>query len=278
MRSRSWSELLGLTLGAAVDGVWVGAAAAAMTGKSGPAVMAFAAVIVLAGAVLARRVGAGEGPDLAARALAVALVFAAGGILLLADRVWADPRPLVSVVTGVAYAAVLVYIGISVGRTLLTPDAAVRRAVRGFALVCVVLVLASLAGSRPAWAAGAVVAVLLAGGVLVALSRYEALTSMIPRTERQPAWPWLLAVIGVMLLVVAAGALLSQLLQIDVIVWLLAVVGGVVRFLLQALGYGIAWVGGGLVRGLAWLLGLFHVHTLSAPKPPRAWPGPSPPV
>src|ERR1019366_8453887 len=70
MRSRSWSELLPVALAAAVEGIWVGALAAAISGASGPALMAFVAVVVFVAALLARRVAggaaAGEGSDRAA--------------------------------------------------------------------------------------------------------------------------------------------------------------------------------------------------------------------
>ena len=64
MRSRSWSELLPVALAAAVEGIWVGALAAAISGASGPALMAFVAVVVFVAALLARRVAGGAAAGL----------------------------------------------------------------------------------------------------------------------------------------------------------------------------------------------------------------------
>ena len=208
MRSRSWSELLPVALAAAVEGLWAGALAAALSGASGPALMAFAAVVVLAGALLARRVaggalagpGGGEGSGeksgaLAARALAAALTLLVAGALLVAGRVWAGHVSLVLIAADVAFAALVVVLGLMLGGEPLVPEAAVSRAVRGFAFVCVIVAAAGLiGGTKPGWAAGAIVAALLAGALLVAATRYEALTALVPSSGRSRSgrgcWPW----------------------------------------------------------------------------------------
>lgn len=272
MRSPSWSELPALALGAAVEGVWSGALAALVAGGSGAAYMAGAAAAVFAAAVFARRTGSGAGPGLLARWLAVALTLVVAGALFAAQLGWTSPHPLLSLIADVVFAALLVLLGIWLGRRPQGPHDAVNRAVRGFGLLCGLLVIAGMAGALPGWAAGAVVAALLAGGLLIAAVRYQALAAVVPPEDRAPAWRWLLAVVGVILLVVAVGALLSLVLRADVVLWALAVAGGALRFLLQFLAYGIGWAGAGLLRALAWLLALFHVHGLPTPKPPKAPP------
>jgi hypothetical protein len=170
----------------------------------------------------------------------------------------------------VAYAALLVVLGLALGGEPLVPEAAVSRAVRGFALLCVIVAGARLiGGSAPAWAGGAIVVALLAGSLLVAATRYEALTALVPSTGRATVWPWLLAVVGVVALVVVAGVLVGQVLRIDVLLWLLAAVGGVLRYVLEALAFVVALVGAGLIRAIGGALSLFHVHFVRAPKPPH---------
>ena len=72
-----------------------------------------------------------------------------------------------------------------------------------------------------------------------------------------------------MALVVVAGVLVSQVLRIDVLLWLLAAVGGVLRYVLEALAFAVALVGAGLIRAIGGVLSLFHVHFVRAPKPPH---------
>ena len=174
MRSRSWLDHAGLGLGAAAEGIWCGALAAALTGASWPALTVFAGVTVLAAAQVARRFATGEGRERAARLLAVTLIVVATGALLAAGRAWAHPSVLWQAVRDFVSVGGLVLLGIHLGRASLSPEAAVRRAVRGFALLCVVLVGAALAGAAPGWAPAAVVAALVVGGLLIAVVRYQA--------------------------------------------------------------------------------------------------------
>jgi len=267
MRSRSWSELLPLVLGAVVQGVWSGAIGALVSSRSGPAFIAFASLVVLAAAVLARKSGSGKGPGRAARAAAAALALATGGGLYVLTQAW-ERQPLVWAVVIAGYCSALVLLGISLGNSITGAETATRRAVRGFAILCAVLVVAAIAGAEPPWATGAVVAALVAGGLLVTAARYDSLTAVVPAADRAPAWRWLLAVAGVLLLVVAVGALVGLVVRVDVVLWALAAVGGVLRFLAQLLAYGLGWAGAGLIRLVSWVLGLFHVHRLPLPQPP----------
>ena len=70
------------------------------------------------------------------------------------------------------------------------------------------------------------VAALVAGGLLVAVARYRDLIDLVDPAERMPAWPWLLAVAGAVLVVVALGALLSLAFRVDAVLSILHVVGG----------------------------------------------------
>lgn len=260
MRSRSRLELAGLTLGAAAEGVWAGALAAALTAASGTALIAFACGVVLIAALLARRLASGDVRERAARILALALILVAAGLLLAAGRAWTHPSPWWQIVCDVVYAAGLVLLGAHLGRASQPPEAAVGRAVRAFALLCAVLVCAALGGSAPPWAPAAIVASLAVGGLLVAVVRHRDLTDLVVPSERLPAWPWLLAVLGAVLGVVAVGALLSQVLRVGVVLGGLDYLGGLLRYALDGLAYVVGYAGSGLLRGIAWLLDLVHVH------------------
>jgi len=276
MRSRSWPERATLALGAATDGLWCGALAAALTGAPWAALVAFAGATIGAGALVAGRLdrgagsggGDGAGRERAARLLALALILFATGVLLAAGRAWAHPSLFWQTARDLVYACGLVLVGIYLGRAGAEPDVAVRRAVRAFALLCVVLAAAAWAGSAPAWAPWAVVAALVVGGLLVAVARYQALTDLVGPAERMPAWPWLLAVAGAVLVVVAVGALLSQVLRVDAVLWALHLLGGALRFALEGVAYVLGYAGAALLRGIAWVLGAFHLHAPRASDVP----------
>ncbi len=276
MRSRSWLEHAGPLLGAAAEAIWAGGLAAALTGASWAVLTVFAGLTVLAAAFLARRLSRGEGRERAARLLAVTLILVATGALLVAGRAWAHPSLPWQVVRDCGYVGGLVFLGIRLGRAPQSPEAAVGRAVRGFALLCAVLVGAALAGTAPGWAPAAIVAALVVGGLLVAIVRYQALTDLVEPAERLPAWPWLLAVVGAVLGVIAIGALLSQILRVDVVLWALGALAGAARYGLEGLAYLVAYAGAGLVRGITWLLGALHVHALPSADVPT--PAPRPPA
>ncbi len=165
------------------------------------------------------------------------------------------------------------FLGVRLGGEDLAPEEAVRRAVRGFALLCAVLVCAAVAGVTPGWAAAAVVTALVAGGLLVAVVRYRALTDLVAAADRLPSWPWLLAVTGVILSAVAVAALLGQLLDIHLLRWVLDVLGAVLSAVFGIIAYAIGWAGAGLLRALQWTLGLLHVRAphleLKPPPAPR---------
>ena len=260
MRSRSALEGIGLALGAALEGIWCGAVAAALTGSSWALLSVFAVATAAAAAVIAEWTGASAGRDRAGRVAAAVLVAAAIVVLLAAGRAWAHDYILWQVVRDVLFVGLLAVLGIRLGGEEPSPEGAVRRAVRTFVLLCAVLVFAAAAGSTPGWATAAVVAALLAGVLLVAVMRYLALTDLVAEADRLPSWPWLLAVTGAALCVVAVAALVSQLLDIDVLRWLLGALAGVLAAALDAIAYALAWAGAGLIRALQWLLDLIHVR------------------
>ena len=269
MRSRSTLEYAGLALGAATEGIWCGGLAAALTGASWAALSVFACVTVFGAAHLARRLASGAVGERAARLLAFALILVAAVVLLAAGRAWAHHSLLWQVVRDVVFSGGLALLGVRLGRAPQSPEAAVGRALRGFALLCAVLVCAALAGSAPGWASGAVVASLVVGGLLVATVRNQALTDLVDPAERLPVWPWLLAVAGAVLAVIAVGALLGQVLRVDVLLWALHVLAATLRYALDGVAYVIGYAGAGLLRGIAWLLGVLHVHAQDPAKVPQ---------
>ena len=271
MPSRSALERAGVALGAAVEGVWCGALAAALTGSPWALLGAFAMVMVAAAAAITRWTGAAPERERAGRVAAAALVVVGVVALFGAGQAWTHDYLLWHIVRDAIFVSGVVLLGIWLGGDDLTPETAVRRSVRGFALLCAVLVCAAVAGSTPAWAAAAVVTALVAGGLLIAVMRYRSLTDLVAASDRLPSWPWLLAVTGAILCVVAIAALLGQFLDVDVLRWLLSAVAAVLSTALDAIIYAVGWAGTGLVRALGWVLSLFHVRAPHLElKPPPA--------
>ena len=269
MRSRWLADLLPAAAGAAVEGAWTGALGALVTGGHGAAYIGGASAAAFGGAVLAMRTGAGREPDRRARLTAVAYTVAVAACSFVAGHGW-QGRPLLGALGAVVYAALLVLLGISLGRERISSDPAFRRAVRGFLLLCGLLAIAAAAGSTPAWAAAAVVVSLVAGVLSVTAARAASTAAAAPGDDRPGTWRWVLAVLGILVLVVAAGALLSLVLRTDVLLWLLAVGGHVLQYLLQLLGFALGWAGAGILRALAWVLGLVHLHGLPSVEPPKS--------
>ena len=274
MRSRSLRELLVLAFGAVADGVWCGALAAALVGASGPRLMLFAVVTIFAAAVLALRLGRERQPSRRDRVLVVGLALGAAVVLVVAGQAWDTPNPLAWVVADVAYAALLVLVGVGLGGVSLTPELAARRGIRAFALLCLVLAAAAIGGSPPSWATEALAITLVAGGLFVAAARYETLTALTPAEERAPAWAWLLAVLGVTLLIVSTGFLLTEALRVDFVSQVLSAVGTVLGYLLAVVAYAIGFAGAALIRAIAWLVGLLHLHAFQPPELPERPGGP----
>jgi Domain of unknown function (DUF4129) len=271
MPSRSSLERAGIALGAVVEGVWCGALAAALTGSAWALLGAFAVVMVMAAAAVTRWTGVAQDRERAGRVAAAALVAAGVVGLFGAGQAWTHDYLLWQVVRDAVFVSGLVLLGIRLGGDDLTPETAVRRAVRGFALLCAVLVCAAIAGSTPGWAAAAVVTALAAGGLLIAVMRYRWLTDLVAASDRLPSWPWLLAVTGAILCVVAIAALLSQLMDVDLLRWLLGAAAAVLSTALDAIIYAVGWAGAGLARALGWVLSLFHVRAPHLDlKPPPA--------
>ena len=261
MSSRSVPERTRLVLGAAAEAIWCGAAAAVLVGASAPHLIAFAWAVVLGAALLAHRWAGRERGDRNSRLLAMTLVLAAAAALMIAGRAWTHPYLPWWFVLAVLYSGGLVALGLSLGSAPPWPEGAVRRAVRAFALLCAVLAVAALAGSAPRWGSWALVAAFVVGGLLVAVVRRHTLDDVIDPVERLPAWPWLLAVVGAVLVVVATGALLSVVLRADVVLWLLGMVSTAVRYALVGLVYLVGWAAILLMRGLAWLTTALHLHS-----------------
>jgi uncharacterized membrane protein len=271
MPSRSTLERAGVALGAVVEAVWCGALAAALTGSPWALLAIFAIVMLVAAAAITRWTGAAQDRERAGRSAAAVLVVVGVAALLVAGQAWTHDFLPWQVVRDALFVSGLVLLGIRLGGDDPTPETAVRRAIRGFALLCAVLVCAAAAGSTPGWAVAALVTALVAGGLLIAVMRYRSLTDLVAATDRLPSWPWLLAVTGAILCVVAIAALLGQLLDVDILRWLLSAAAAVLSATLDAIIYAVGWAGAALARALGWVLSLLHVRAPRLElKPPPA--------
>ncbi len=267
MSSRSRRELVILALGAATDGVCCGVLAAVSTGTSGPRQVVFATIVLYAAAVFALG-GAGARPGRAKRGGAVALAAAAAAVLFGVGRSWDATDPVQWVVVDVAYGALLVVVGAGLAGAARSPGSATKRAVRAFVLVSVALVGATAAGSPPLWATWAIAVTLVTGSLFVAAVRYETMMALTPATDRSPAWPWLLAVLGVTLLVVSLGLAITQVLQLDLIARLLGVAGAAMMYVLEWAGYLIGYAGAAAVRAIGWVIAQIGLHEIKPFEPP----------
>jgi Domain of unknown function (DUF4129) len=264
MRSRSALEWAGTGLGAAAHGVWCGVLAAVLVGAAWPPLTAFSAAAMLTAAAVARWTARDDERVRKGRVLLGGLVLAAAAVLVAAGRSWAHDYIVWQVVRDVVFVAGVMVLGISLGRERQEPEEAVRLAIRAFALLCVVLAGAAAAGASLQWPAAAVAAVLVAGGLHVALVRYRSLTDLVAYGDRLRAWPWLLAVTGAILGVLAVAALAGQILDAGGAHALLASAVAALSFVARVLAYAVGWAGAGLLRAFAWLAGLAHVHV---PRP-----------
>jgi hypothetical protein len=278
MRSRSALDHTGIALGAAVESIWCGALAAALTHAPWSLLVLFALLTMVAAAEIARWMSRHEGRQGAVRLLVMTLVVVAAAILFAAGRSWLHPFVVWQVVRDALFASGLVFLGIHVGRASPLPEDAVRRSVRAFALLCTVLVVAAIGGETPGWAAVAIAAAVLGGALLIAVVRYRTLADQVDAADRLTHWRWLPAVTAVVLIVIAAGALLSQLLDLDVLQTTLGAVAAVLRYMLAGVAYLIGWAGALLVRGIGWVLGLLNLHAVQNEplEPPVAAPQYSP--
>ena len=204
--------------------------------------------------------------------MAAAVLVAVGiAVLFGAGQAWTHDYLLWQVGRDAVFVSGVLLLGVRLGGDDLTPESAVRRAFRGFALLCAVLVCAAIAGSTPAgppqpwsppWSREA---------LLIAVMRYRSLTELVAASDRLPSWPWLVAVTGAILCVVAMAALLGQLLSVDILRWLLSAAAAALSTALDAIIYAVGWAGAGLARALGWVLGLFHVRAPHLDlKPPPA--------
>jgi Domain of unknown function (DUF4129) len=268
MRSRSALDWTGTFLGAAAQSVWCGVLAAALTGSAWPPLSAFAAATMLAAAALTTWAGREDARVRPGRALLATVVVAGAAVLFVAGGSWAHDYVVWQVVRDVAFVAGVGLLGVLLGRDRTTPDGAVSRALRAFAALCAALAGAALAGAPLSWQAAAVAAVLVAGGLHIAVVRYRALTDQVADADRLRPWPWLLAVTAVIVGVLVVAALAGLLLDAGALRWLLDAGVAVLRYAGAALAYAIGWAGAGLMRALAWLAGLVDLH-LPRTQPPQ---------
>ena len=154
------------------------------------------------------------------------------------------------------FSAGVAVLGVWMARGDFGPDEAFGRAARAFGILCAALVLSGLIGTPVQWPAAAVATVVVAGGLHVALLRYRALTDVVSEDDRLPVWPWLLAVTTAIVAVLVVTGLAAALLGGDALHTVLADALAVIAYVVAVL----AWVVAMVVRGVAWLAGLAHLH------------------
>jgi hypothetical protein len=264
MRSRSTLEWAGTAFGAVAQGVWCGVLGSLLSAASWPALAAFSAVTMLAAAIASRGALADPARLRRGRVVLAGLVLLAAAVLLVAGRAWGHPYLGWQIIRGACFSAGVVVLGVWMARGDFGPDEAFARAVRAFAAICGVLVLAGLTGTTVAWPAAAVATVVVAGGLHVALLRYLVLTDVMSEDDRLPVWPWLLAVTTAIVAVLVLTALAAALLGGDTLHHVLAGALTVIGYVAGAL----AWVVALVLRGVGWLAGLAHLHVpeLQPPK------------
>lgn len=270
MRSRSSAEWAGLAFGAAAQAVWCGVLAGALSGGAWPVLGAFAAAAMLAAAVVTDWTHGAESRLVRGRAVLVALVLLEAALLLVTGRAWAHEYLVWQIVRDLLFVAGVTVLGVYLGAQRQTPDDAVRRAVRAFALVCAVLAAAAVGGAAPAHAAAAVAAVMVAGALHVVAERYVDLSELMPAGDRLPVQPWLLAVAAVVAAILVVAAFAGLLLDSDVLHRALGVALDVISYAAGGVAWVVGWAGVGVTRLLSWLGSLvgLHVHEAMPPQAP----------
>jgi len=264
MRSRSTLEWAGTAFGALAQGVWVGVLGSVVSAASWPELAAFAAVTMLAAAAASRWASAEPARLSRARTLLAGVVLLAAAVLLVAGRAWAHPYLGWQIVRDAGFSAGVAVLGVWIARGDFGPGEAFARVARAFGILCAVLVLCGLTGTPVQWPAAAVATVVVTGGLHVALLRYRVLTDVVAEDDRLPVWPWLLAVTTAIVAVLVVTGLAAALFGGDTLHTVLTEVLTVVAYAASGLAWGVAQV----IRGVAWLAGLAHVH-LPQYQPPK---------
>jgi hypothetical protein len=263
MRSRSTLEWAGTAFGAVAQGVWCGVLGSVLSAASWPALAAFAAATMIAAAAATRWASADAARLSRGRALLAGIVLLAAAVLLVAGRAWGHPYIGWQIVRDAGFCAGVAVLGVWMARGDFWPDEAFGRAARAFGILCGVLVLCGLTGTPVQAPAAAVATVVVAGGLHVALLRYRALTDVVSEGDRLPVWPWLLAVTTAIVAVLVVTGLAAALLGGGTLHTVLSDAVTVVAYVASVLAWAVAQV----VRGVAWLASLAHLHLPQNPLP-----------
>ena len=256
MRSRSTLEWTGTAFGAVAQGVWCGVLGSLLSAASWPALAVFAAATMLVAAAASRWASADPARLPRARALLAGVVLVAAAVLLVAGRAWDHPYLGWQIARDAGFSAGVAVLGVWIARGDFGPDEAFGRAARAFGVLFAVLLLCGLTGTPVEGSAAAVATVVVAGGLHVALLRYRVLTEVVSEDDRLPVWPWLLAVTTAIVAVLVVTGLAAALLGGETLHTVFAGALTVVAYVAGAL----AWVVAVVVRGVAWLAGLAHLH------------------
>ena len=276
MRS-PWLDAGAPLLAALLEALWVGTLTALLTSSApaGPVALCFCLIATAsllasrarraaaadAAAALAR--GAEPAPHVTAAPARYRLALLALGIGAAAALVAvAAPHGLrttsATVTRAVVVVAVCLELGVLIGRAEIDPDRALRRALRCFLLVFVVVFLASLGGHGPAGAGLLVAVAVMAAAGLIVVARLRSIAAAVEGGAAPVRW------IGVMLLVDLVALALALLLTAAPLDGALACLGGPLAAGLRGLQDGVGYAAAGaaylVVRAIAALVAPFHLH------------------
>ena len=260
MRFR-WLDLGALpALACLTESLWLSVAAALVARVSWPLILGGTLLIM---AVPAAAAVTGRAARLSAR-LERAIVGAAA-VAGSAALIGLQAHTSLGRTTGLALADVLFvalasWLGLRVGQLSVGVDEALGRAARALLLMFLTLLFARLAHQPFAAAGVAVTAVVLAGGLLVALARFGESLAMVDRRYSVSGWTWLAGILTVMAAILLLAAILAAVTHGVPFTWTLSAIFDGLRYLLHAFAYVAAAIGYGLLRALSWVLALFHVH------------------
>ncbi|MGO8685169.1 MAG: DUF4129 domain-containing protein [Thermoleophilia bacterium] len=175
-----------------------------------------------------------------------------------------------AVVVSLLGSSAVLWLGLYAGRLALTPEAALMRGARSLLLVSLLALTLHESGGGT-WHAGIVLAATLVVALaLVALARLNQVLMVASNPAGIRKGVWLTSVLFVAAAVVAAAAVFAALLDGGVLHLALSYVASVAHLLLDVVGYALGLIAYVILKPVAWLGGLLHLHftSISAHVPP----------
>jgi len=260
-----------VALSSVLESLWLATLVAALTRRQTALLVLISLVLVCAGAAAARGYRFRRLGRVGAQAVAVAVAWAAAGLLFWA---WAPRGADVYVLVGhgfgwLFFASLAVVRGLNVGRADATPDELMRRVARVLVVMFLVLLVADAAGRPLASAGPLVVAAVLVAVLTLVVGRLVAVLAISDRTRGRSAWYWVAGVVLVVSLVLVVAATLAGALRADIVVWPFRSLLLGLRYVLEAAGLAVGHIAGGVVRAVTWLWHLagLHHHRALVSKP-----------